>query len=208
MGARAGSGWARCTRRPATCPPPAEGLAHGAEARSGRQDRPGAALKLELAGGLRRPRPRRPAPSSRRCSTSMRRASTQSLVGKLAYRVPELLARDLAEAAPRPMGRAPLRACGRPRLRHRPDGRAAAPARRHARRTRHFRRHAEEGRRARRLRPAGEVGAAIARPAVPFGRPRHGGRRVHVCRRAGADRRDGGRHAGARRPVRLLGRAA
>ena len=103
-------------------------------------DRAGAALKLELIGRA----PASDAPPGAFVEALFDQYAPtfdKALVEKLDYRVPELLfeaiAQDRASA---------LRACRRSRLRHRPDGRAAAAVGRPARRLRYLGGDAAEGR--------------------------------------------------------------
>ena len=105
------------------------------------EDRPGAALKLQLIGAA----PIAEAPPSAFVETLFDQYADKfddALVNTLGYRAPELV----AECDPRRRAGACLRPCHRPRLRHGPDGRAAALLRRRSGRPRHFGGDAEEGR--------------------------------------------------------------
>ena len=103
-------------------------------------DRAGAALKLELIGRL----PASAAPPGAFVEAlfdQYAQSFDKALVEKLDYRVPELLAAAIARTRADA-----LRPRGRSRLRHRPDGRAAAADRDISRRLRHLGSDAEEGR--------------------------------------------------------------
>ena len=111
-------------------------LAHGAKTRSGGPA--GAGLKLAIDGRA----PQSAAPPSAFVEALFDQYAEKfdhALVETLGYRVPELLAEAIART-----GR-PVRAGARPRLRHRPDGRAAQAVLRPPRRLRHLGGNAAQG---------------------------------------------------------------
>ena len=167
-------------------------------------DRAGAALKLELIGRA----PASDAPPGAFVEALFDQYAPsfdKALVEKLG--LPR--ARNCSLEAIAQDGATRFAHAARSRLRHRPDGRAAAAA------GRAFLEGCDIS--AAMLKKAEAKGvydrlvkADLQSLALPAGRgrPRHRRRRVHVCRRAGPHRRDRCRRPVAERAVRLLGREA